>query len=90
MDKIAEWQGMTQTHGFHVDVFLDSAATGFVARIQTYSPGLVPQHVPGMPTQMMAFDDPEELRHEELDELREHTKQRITHRCGKISQWVEN
>lgn len=90
MNKVVTWDGMTKTHGFHIDVFRDSEGEGFVAQIQTYSPPLVPQKVPGTPIQMMNFDDQVELRHKNLDQLRELTKQLIISRCGKILQFIEN
>ena len=90
MNKIATWNGMTQSHGFFIDVFRDTATGGFVAQIHTSSPALVPQHVPGTPIQMMDFDEQDEMRHEELDQLGELTKQRIISRCGKILQFIDN
>ncbi len=90
MDKVTVWRGMTQTHGFQVEVYRETKAGGFVAKIQTSSPALMPQHIPGTRTPTMEFDDPEELRHEELNQLRELTKQQITSRCGKILQFSEN
>lgn len=90
MEKVANWNGMTQTHGFQVEVYRDAKAGVFVAQIQTSSPPLVPQHIPGTPTPMMEFDDPEELKHEDLSQLRELAKQRIAGRCGKILQFFEH
>ncbi len=84
------WSGMTQTHGFLVEVFRDAKAEVFVAKIQTSSPALIRQYIPGTPTPMMEFDDPEELRSEELIQLRELTKNRISGRCGRILQFIEN
>lgn len=89
MDKVTSWNGMTQSHGFQVEVYRDTKAKDFVAEIHTSSPALTPQHIPGSPTLMMKFDDPEEVRHEELDKLREITKQTITNRRGKILQFFE-
>ena len=90
MDKVAEWNGMTQSHGFCVEVYRDGKAGLFVAQIRTSSPALMPQYIPRTPITMMDFDDPEELRDEELNQLRELTKQRIASRCGKILQFFEN
>ncbi len=90
MDKVTVWRGMTQTHGFQVEVYRETKAGGFVAKIQTSSPALMPQRIPGTRTPTMEFDDPEELRHEELNQLRELTDQRIASRCGKILQFSEN
>ena len=81
---------MTQTHGFQVEVYRDTKVGGFVAKIRTSSPSLMPQRIPGTPTPIMEFDDPEELRLEELNQLRKLTKQRIASRCGKILQFSEN
>ena len=78
MDKVANWNGMTKTHGFQVEVYRDAKTGVFVAQLKTSSPALMPQHIPGSPTPMMEFDDPEEFRHEELAQLREITKDRIT------------
>ena len=89
MDKMAQWYGMTHTHGCQVKVYRDTKTRGFVAQIQTSSPALMPQHTPGTLMPMMEYDDPEEIGNEELDELREMTKQRITSRCGEILQFFE-
>lgn len=89
MDKVAEWNGMTESHGFCVEVYRDSDARLFVAQIRTSSPALVPQYIPGTPITMMNFDPLEEIKDEELDHLRELTKQRIVARCGKILQFSE-
>jgi len=90
MNKVAEWNGMTQTHGFCVDVYRDVQAGIFVAQIRASSPALIPRYIPGTPLTMMDFDDPEEIKDEELEHLRELTKQRIASRCGKILQFFEN
>lgn len=90
MDKVAMWNGMTQTHGFLVEVYRDARAGVFVAQIQTSSPALIPQYIPGTPTPMMEFDDREELRSDDLNQLRELTKTRISSRCGRILQFIEN
>ena len=90
MDKIAAWRGMTESHGFRVEVYRDATVGVFVAQIQTSSPALIPQHIPGTPISMMEFDDPEELKHKELNHLREIAKQRIASRCGKILHFSEN
>jgi hypothetical protein len=89
MEKVAIWTGMTQTHGFLVEVYRDAKAGGFVAQIRTSSPALIPQYIPGTPTPMMEFDDPEELRSEELIQRGELTKNRISGRCGRILQFIE-
>lgn len=89
MDKFTGWQGMTQTHGFSVDVFHDSAAGMFIAQLNIYSPPLMQRIVPGVPTEVIQFDEPETLKHGSLDELRERTKQRIAARCGEILQFSE-
>lgn len=89
MDKVAEWSGMTQSHGFCVEVYRDGEARLFVAQVRTSSPTLIPQYIPGSPITMMNFDLLEEIKDEELDHLRELTKQRIVTRCGKILQFSE-
>ena len=78
MDKVAVYHGISQSHGFNVDIFRDSAAGVFVAQLQTYTPALIPQHIPGTPIPMMEFEEPEELRHENLNTLLDLTKQQIT------------
>lgn len=89
MEKVADWNGMTQSHGFDVEVFHDTTSGTFVARLHTSSPPLMPQHVPGAPTLMMEFDDPEEIKHEDFDQVRELTKKQIADRCGKILHFFE-
>jgi hypothetical protein len=56
MDKVAEWNGMTQSHGFCVEVYRDGEARLFVAQIRTSSPALIPQYIPGTPITMMNFE----------------------------------
>lgn len=90
MKKVTEWSGMTQTHGFSVHVYRDAKNETFIAQIQTSSPALLPQHIPGKPTSTMDFDAPEVLRHKELDQLYELTKQQIVNRCGKIVIFFES
>ena len=90
MKKVAEWIGMTQTHGFSVQVYRDATNETFIAQVQTSSPALVPQHIPGTPTPTMDFGAPEVLKHKELDQLCELTKQQIANRCGKIVTFFEN
>ena len=89
MDKVTNWNGMTQSHGFDVQVSRDTETGMFVAQLHTSSPPLVPQHIPGSPTPMMGFDDPAEIKHKDLDQLRELTKKQITSRCGEILQFFE-
>ena len=89
MEKVANWNGKTQSHGFNVDVSRDRKTGIFVAQLHTYSPPLMQQHVPGAPTPMMEFDDPEEIKHKDLAQLRELTKKQITSRCGNILQFFE-
>ena len=90
MGKVANWNGRTQSHGFNVDVSRDRKTGMFVAQLHTSSPPLMQQHSPGARPPMMKFDEPEEIKHEDLDQLRELTKNRITSRCGKILQFFEN
>jgi hypothetical protein len=89
MEKVADWNGMTQSHGFNVEVFRDAKSGTFIARLHTSSPPLMPQHIPGAPTPMMKFDDPEEIKHKDFDQVRELTKIQITDRCGKILKFFE-
>ena len=90
MDKVLTWNGMTQSHGFQIKVYRDTKSKDFVALIQTSSPPLVPPKIPGRSTAVMKFDDPEEIRHEDLTQLQELTKKAITDRCGEILQLFEN
>lgn len=90
MDKVLNWNGMTQSHGFQIEVFRDTNIKDFVAKIQTSSPALMPPKVPGKPIPVMKFDAPEEIRHEDLNRLRELTKKSITDRCGEILQFFEH
>jgi hypothetical protein len=89
MEKVADWNGMTQSHGFSVEVFHDATSRMFIARIHTSSPPLMPQHIPGSPTPMMKFDDLEEIKNEGFEQVRELTKKLITDRCGKILRFLE-
>jgi hypothetical protein len=89
MDKVTNWNGMTQSHGFDVEVSCDAKTGMFVAQLQTSSPPLMSQHIPGASTPMMEFDDLEEIKHKDLDQLRELTKKQITDRCGKILRFFE-
>ena len=89
MDKVADWNGMTQSHGFNVEVFRDPKTGMFVAQLHTYSPPLMPQHIPGASTPVLNFDDPEEIKHEDFDQVRELAKKQITDRCGKMLQFFE-
>jgi hypothetical protein len=89
MDKVAEWNGVTQSHGFCVEVYRDGEARLFVAQIRTSSPALIPQYIPGTPITTMTFDPLEEIKDEELDHLRELTKQRLVTRYRKILQFSE-
>ena len=59
MDKIATWQGKTQTHGFSIDVFRDPVHGEFIAQIEPYSPPLWLGYTGQNP--MMKFDSKEEL-----------------------------
>lgn len=89
MEKVADWNGMTQSHGFTVEVFYDTKSGMFIARLNTSSPPLMPQHIPGAPPPMMKFDAPEEIKHKDFDQVRELTKKQISDRCGEILQFFE-
>lgn len=86
MKQFKVWKGVTQTHGFNVDVFRDDQTDEFLARIFTYSPPDWAQHFPGNES-WMTNDEPEELRNKDLDQLRELIKRQITARCGKIKEF---
>jgi len=90
MQKITDWNGMTHSHGFAVNVFQDADSDEYIAKIETYIPPLVPVHIPGKKTPMMEFDEQEEIRATSIDELRDATKQNIEARCGNITQFIEN
>jgi hypothetical protein len=81
--KVEVWGGETATHGFSIDVFRNTKAGLFIAMIHTYSPPSFSEYFPSANT-TIHHDEPEELKHHDLDQLREATKQRITNRCGKI------
>ena len=89
MEKVAEWNGMTASHGFDVEVFHDAKTGMFIAQLDTYSPPLLSQHIPGRPVPMMQHDDREEIKHEDLAQLRELTKKQIASHCGKIQEFSE-
>jgi hypothetical protein len=80
---------MTDSHGFCVDVFHDAELGAFVAKLQTHSPPVMPVYIPGPPIEPMDFDDLVELRHRDLDGLRELVKQRIIAECGQIVEFNE-
>lgn len=88
MDKIATWDGSTNSHGFNLDVLRDKTGE-FVAQIQTSSPAFAQVLAPGASTPMMEFDEPEELRDRDRGALRERTRRRLAERCGKINQFIE-
>jgi hypothetical protein len=46
MEKVADWNGVTQSHGFSVEGFHDATSKMFTALIHTSSPSLMPQHIP--------------------------------------------
>ena len=91
MDKVADWRGVTKSHEFHVTVCRDAQTGEFVANTDLSSPASVPnlRRDPGKAPARRDFDQLEELRHENLDGLRDLTKQRISGRCGDILQFVE-
>jgi hypothetical protein len=74
VEKVADWNGMTRSHDFSVEVFHEATSRMFIALIHISSPSLMPEHIPGSPTPMMKFDDLEEIKNEDFDQLRELTK----------------
>jgi hypothetical protein len=90
MEKVTIWDGMTQTHGFHIDVLRDTKSNDFIAEVKISSPGLAPPKIVGRSTPVMKFEDPVKIRHENLEKLRELIEQFITERYGEILQFFES
>ena len=87
--KVAVWNGMTDTHGFMVDVFEDREQGQFRAIVRASKPPIAPMHVPGQPVAMMTFEDEERILAFDLDALRALTRKLISDLYGKIRRFDE-
>ena len=89
MDKVATWKGGTQSHGFYVDVFHESKAGRYLAKLRTYHPSFPQRYIPGTEVPRLELDEEETLEHAEIDTLRDLVRQRIADRCGPITDFSE-
>lgn len=88
MDMVAKWHGTTQSHGFSIDVFRDTAVGEFVAQLHTYSPPVWEQYVSGARPDLMTFGEAGEIRHKDVEILLDLAKQRIATSCGRILEFI--
>ena len=86
-EKIARWEGMTQSHAFVVKVFEDREQGLFTAHVEAHSPALAQIVRPGHPTPTMKFEEAAQIRSDSLDTLEALTRKLIGERFGDILRW---
>ncbi len=85
---VGKYHGATQSHGFSINVFYDTAVGEFVAQLHTYSPPVWEHYVSGTQPESMTFGESEEIRDKDIEMLLNLARQRIAIGCGPILEFV--
>lgn len=88
--KTHVWDGMTRSHAFVVDVFLDGEQGLYTAHINAHTPALATAlRPPGKSPERIQIEPGIEVRHHDLDVLKGQVKVEISSRHGDIVQFRE-
>ena len=88
MKCLKRYEGRTATLGFSLKLYKDPDTDGLVAKIDSHSPPRTNWET-AQSILVARYNDPEEIRHKDLDGLIELCKKRIKELGGSIMQFKE-